>query len=69
MAKRIKNPIEITIYLEGGNIRTLLHYGLECDDGLEMRGGFVPALTPAEQATINGIVASAINKIQAHEGI
>lgn len=69
MAKRIKNPIEVTIYLENDIIKTLLHYGLECDDGLVMRGGFAPVLTPAEQTAINGIVTNAINKIKEHEGI
>ena len=69
MAKRIKNPIEVSIIREDGANIIDLRYGLECDDGLETRSGFSPVLTPAEQATIDSVVTGAIAKIEAHEGI
>lgn len=69
MAKRIRNPVEVKIVLDKGVAEASLHYGLECDDGLEMRKGFTPTLTPAQQAVIDGLVTQAIAAIQAHEGI
>lgn len=69
MAKRIRNPIEVKIVMEDSVVTTSLHYGLECDDGLDTRRGYIPVLTPAQQAVINGLVTQAIVAITAHEGI
>lgn len=69
MGKRIKNPIEVRVVSSNGEIITSLHYGLECDDGLDMRRGFVPLLTPAQQTVINSLVSQAMVAIAAHEGI
>ena len=69
MAKRIKNPIETRIEQREGEVIVSLHYGLECDDGLETRRGFMPQLTPAEQSLIEQIADRSLIKISEHEGI
>lgn len=69
MAKRIKNPVTVSIQLKTGTTTTGIDYGVECDDGLEMRKGFTPTLTPAEQALINQIIARAVVLAQQHEGL
>lgn len=72
MAKRIKNPILISIIRDAETeplIKTTFEYGLECDDGLSMRKGFTPELTPAEQTIIDRIVSKSLIKINEHEGV
>lgn len=69
MAKWIKNPVEIVITRTDEGIEVALHYGLGCDDDLEMRRGFLPELSPGETAIINQIVNKVRDKIEAHEGV
>lgn len=69
MAKRVKNPILVSIIKDGDEIKTTFEYGLECDDGLSMRTGFKPELTPREEDAIAQIVDKAFIKINEHEEI
>lgn len=69
MAKRIRNPIEVSIIYNNGITTAMLSYGLDCDDGLSMRKGFTPELTPPEPALIDQLITRAIEKINEHEGL
>ena len=71
MAKKIKNPIEVKIVKQDSQNTVSLHYGLSCEEypDLEIRKGFIPTLTPAQQTVVDNLVLTAITKIVEHEGI
>lgn len=72
MAKRIKNPKEVKIVEDDGEVTVSLHYGLGCDEypELEIRKGLpISSLTPEEQTKAEEIMAWGTNRIEEHEGI
>jgi len=74
MAKRIKNPIIVTITKstdEDGNpvIKTEDRYGVECDDGLFEKKAFVPAWSRNSKGAFNTILREAISLAEEHEEI
>lgn len=69
MAKRIKNPISMVITQSDDVVSCRLDYGLECDDGMEVRRSCEPELTSGELDHAISDLAWALNRIKVCEGI
>ena len=72
MAKRIKNPIVITIKKDDNETTCMMEYGLECDCGCgldERRNILVTESPDSEKALLTKIVNKALIRINAHEEV
>jgi len=72
MAKRIRNPKEVSIVEENNEITVSLHYGVDCEEypGLHIRKGLpIESMSPAEQAVAQQVMDWATGKMKEHEGV